>query len=434
MDNLQVKRGWRLAVVLIALACLLIGMLFFLRLRPRRQADRLFREGDYTAAREIYLKIGDADAAARCEEILLETRYHQARALMGSGDYRRAMELLEELGDYQDSARFLPECKFLLAGALRDAGELDEAREMYLSLGDYPGCQEALEGLPPFYYDKALSLARDFEMEKACEIWEELGDFRNCEILLQRGKRILEYTGDSYRTKLNDPSRRFGNVYYDHTYICDEAYIVIPENPDSSTRFFLYFPGGRNEELNMDFFYTYLMNPAPNTLAVFMRKNGLPDLSVGNRSALAILEQAAADLGLFVDQPIVAGSSLGVYPTMQFPLFAWHEYGIQTRSILSLDAGNDWWEPLLAPTEETATELSLIGTELFLFQSPSVGTEHPMIRRFLDAGDRVTVVECLNDEHEQISYDALGMGFVDWVLGDRSSPYPSAIYQFIELS
>ena len=40
---------------------------------------------------------------------------------------------------------------------------------------------------------------------------------------------------------------------------------------------------------------------------------------------------------------------------------------------------------------------------------------------------------CLHDEHEQISYDALGMGIIDWALTDRSKPCPGEIYSFRRL-
>ncbi len=413
---------------------LLAGILLYIARSPGRKAERLFQAGEYAAALEMYRQAGDKKNAARCEEILLQAQYHQARKMISGGSYREALTVLEELGDYQNSARLLEECKFLLAGTLCEAGELDEARELYLALGDYPGCAEALDGLPPLYYEKALALARSFEIEEACRIWEELGDFRNCEILLQRGQRILSRLADTYRTRLNDQSRLVPNSLNGYTYVCEDAYIVTPAKPDENTRFFLYFPGGRDEELNLDFFYAYLTNPAPNTLAVFMRKNGLPDLAAGNRRALEVLEQAATDLGVFVDQPIVAGSSLGVYPAIQCPRFAWRENGIQVNCVLSLDAGNDWWEPLLAPDEEAARELALIGTDLLLFQSPNLGVEHPMIRRFVDAGDSVTVIECVNDEHEQISLDAFSLGFVDWAFGPRNESFMPEYYNFRVLS
>ncbi len=433
MTSLKKRHGWLIGLTFLLLL-VLTGALLFFRFGKGFRAERLYKAGNYSAARKLFLETGNTEGAERCDERLREMNYHRARQLMGSGDYRQALEILEELSGYQDSDRLQLTCRFSIAGDLVRSGDLDEAKEIYLALGDYPGCEEALQEMPPLYYDKALELAHAFQIDAACAIWEELGDFRNCEILLERGKRIQKMLADSSRTKLNDPSRAYINSVNGFTYISDEAYIVTPAVPNSDTRFLLYFPGGRDEELNLDFLDSYLMNPAPNTLAVFMRKNGLPDLAAGNRRALDLLEKAATDLGVFVDLPVVAGSSLGVYTAIQCPRVAWHGYGIQVSCVLSLDAGNDWWEPLLAPDEETALEIARIDTELYLFQSPQLSTEHPMIRRFVDAGDIVTVVECINDDHEQITLDALSSGVVGWALGDRSEPFRSDLFRFVSLS
>ena len=431
---LQLKRGWIALVCILLLAGLALGLWFGLHIGDRRRAERLYRSGDFTAAREYYLRAGDEAGAVRCEESIRETRYHRARQAMQAGDYALALENLVLLGDYQDSRRLIPQCRFLYANALRDAGELDEAKAIYLALGDYPGCGEALEGLPPLYYDKALSLARGFELEGACTIWEQLGDYRNCPTLLHRGRRILEQLADSFRTKLNDPSMAYRNRFGADAFACEEGYIVAPAHPDARTRVFLYVPGGRNEELNLEFLEAYLANPAPNTLAVFLRKNALPDLAAGSRRALDLLEAAATDFGVFVDEPVVAGSSLGVYPALQLPRFAWHEYGVRVSCVLSLDAGNDWWEPLLVPDDTAAEDLARIGTELYLFQSPDLGTEHQAIQRLANAGNVITIVECVNDEHERISLDALSLGIVEWAVGDRIEPFPDEAFRFWSLT
>jgi hypothetical protein len=72
--------------------------------------------------------------------------------------------------------------------------------------------------------------------------------------------------------RLNDSNR---NVY-----VNEHAYVVVPENYDENCSFLLYYPGGMDYELNVDFLYTYIQNPAPNTFAVFMRRNGIKKAGV----------------------------------------------------------------------------------------------------------------------------------------------------------
>ena len=397
------------------------------------EAERLFEAGAYDEARELYLRLGDQSCADLCTERLNHDRYQEAKQLLESGDYGAAEAILAELDPFEDSAELLKECAFLRAGELAEGGQPEKAREVYITLGNYPGVKEALAELIPALYDRALELAQEGDLKQATTLWWVCNDYKDSAKLLKRADRALMQQADKKRVKLNDLSRRFGNPFYLETYMTSEAYIVFPENPNADTRFFLYFPGGRDDELYTEFLYYYLANPAPNTLAVFLRRNDLPDMEGCCRKGLRILDEAAADCGVFPATVLAAGSSLGAYPALQSPRIAKRDYCIDIECVLSLDAGNEWSEEALVPTTAQCRELAELQTRLYLFQPTWVDTSYEPIARMVNEGCWVMLAGCLHDEHEQISYDALGMGIIDWALTDRSKPCPGEIYSFRRL-
>ena len=397
------------------------------------EAERLFEAGAYAEARELYLRLGDEACADLCTERMKYARYQEAKQLLEEGDYRQAEAILTELDPYEDSSELLKECAFLRAGELAAGGQPERAREVYITLGNYPGVREAQAELIPALYDRALVLAQEGDLKQATTLWWVCNDYKDSAKLLKRADKALMQQADKNRVKLNDLSRRFGNPFYLETYQTNEAYIVFPEKADADTRFFLYFPGGRDTELYTEFLYYYLANPAPNTLAVFLRRNDLPDMEGCCRKGLRILDEAAADCGVFPTTVLAAGSSLGAYPALQSPRIAKRDFCIDVECVLSLDAGNEWSEEALVPTTAQCRELAELQTRLYLFQPTWVDTSYEPIARMVNEGCWVMLAGCLHDEHEQISYDALGMGIIDWALTDRSRPCPGGIYSFRRL-
>ena len=397
------------------------------------EAERLFEAGAYAEARELYLRLGDEACADLCTERMKYARYQEAKQLLEAGDWKQAETILTELDPYEDSAALLKDCAFMRAGELAENGQPEKAREVYITLGSYPGAKEALKELIPALYDRALVLAQEGDLKQACSIWWFCNDYRDSATLLKRGDKALVQQSDKSRKKLNDVSRRFGNPFYPETYQTDEAYIVFPEKPNADTRFFLYFPGGRDTELYTEFLYYYLANPAPNTLAIFLRQNDLPDMEACCRKGLRILDEAAADCGVFPTKVLAAGSSLGAYPALQSPRIAKRDFAVNIDCVLSLDAGNEWDEPYLVPTEAQCKDLAQMQTRLYLFQPTWVDTSYEPVARMVNAGCWVMLAGCLHDDHEQISYDVLGMGVIDWALGDRANHCPGEIFSFRRL-
>ena len=213
------------------------------------EAERLFEAGAYAEARELYLQLGDQACADLCTERLNDARYEEAKQLLEAGDYSAAEAILTELDPYKESAALLKDCAFLRAGDLAANGQPEKAREVYITLGNYPGVKEAQEALIPALYDRALVLAQEGDLKQATTLWWVCNDYKDSQKLLKRADKALMQQADKERVKLNDLSRRFGNPFYLETYQTNEAYIIFPEKPNADTRFFLYFPGGRDTEL-----------------------------------------------------------------------------------------------------------------------------------------------------------------------------------------
>ena len=400
----------------------------------REQAEALMEAGAYAHAREIFDGIRDTEGVARCDALQAEEDYQEGLRLLQAGNYDGARQLLASLGSYKDTAVLLAACGWQEALALEDTDALMEAHRGFQPLGRHSACQDATNQVGERLFTLAEELAADFELEEACAIWEELGNYASSALLLQRGRRAIDWAAAPEEERLLVPANRYLSKTLENVYVCEQAYLVVPEECSSETRFFLYFPGGRDEEMSVDYLLYYMMNPSPNTLAVFMRKNGLDHMREKTRQAIDLLDQAAAECGVFAREIVVAGSSLGAYPAMHSVVFSCEEYGIRTDCVLSLDAGSDWMEEELLLDEAECRKAARIGTEFYLFESPWVGMNRDGIRLMVNTGNRVTMVGCTFDDHVRISLDAMGMGVVDWAVGDRAQPCNPEIYSFTRLA
>ncbi|MEI3101309.1 MAG: hypothetical protein V8T45_05745 [Oscillospiraceae bacterium] len=150
--------------------------------------------------------------------------------------------------------------------------------------------------------------------------------------------------------------------------------------------------------MSVDYLLYYMMNPSPNTLAVFMRRNGLEDMEAKTGQAVEILDRAAAECGLYPHDIVTAGSSLGAYPAMHSADDAWENHALRTDCVLSLDAGSDWMESWLLLSESQCYVTAELGTDFYLFESPWVGMNREGICRMVNTGNNVTMVGCYFDD------------------------------------
>ena len=146
---------------------------------------------------------------------------------------------------------------------------------------------------------------------------------------------------------------------------------------------------------------------------------------------LEILENVAAERGVFPTSIVSAGSSLGAYPAMHTALYA-PRMGMDVSCVLSLDAGDDWKSPYVL-SRSRCLETAANGTVFYLFESPWVGTDRAAIRSMVETGNQVFLVGCVYDEHVRITLDAMGMGVIHWAVGDRKEPCELDIYNFSRL-
>ena len=79
-------------------------------------------------------------------------------------------------------------------------------------------------------------------------------------------------------------------------------------------------------------------------------------------------------------------------------------------------------------------ELGEVHPDIYLFDNPGLGLDREGIRQMVETGNRVSMVDCYFDEHDKMTYDAMGMGVLHWMVGDRMTPCDMEIYIFRRLS
>ncbi len=90
--------------------------------------------GEYAAARELFLSLGeDPEAAARARDAL----YREGLRCMEAGEYETAMGCFRQLGDWEDCESLIAQCQYLQAVQLEAGGEEEAARLAYLAAGEY---------------------------------------------------------------------------------------------------------------------------------------------------------------------------------------------------------------------------------------------------------------------------------------------------------
>ena len=72
-----------------------------------KKAEKLKNDGDYAAAQEMYIALGDYKDSA---ELADECGYQVAKSAYDSGDYETAAGLFDELGSYKNSAELKQDC------------------------------------------------------------------------------------------------------------------------------------------------------------------------------------------------------------------------------------------------------------------------------------------------------------------------------------
>ncbi len=134
--------------------------------------------------------------------IVPNNNYKQAEALFKSGQYVAALEQFESFGDYKNSAKRVIECKYNIALDFMEKEDYSQARGLFMELKGYEDadslskeCNEKI-GIQNTY-DSALTLLSEGSLDKALKKFESLDlNYRDTKGWISVIKDIMPYEGD----------------------------------------------------------------------------------------------------------------------------------------------------------------------------------------------------------------------------------------------
>ena len=100
-------------------------------------------------------------------------------------------------------------------------------------------------------------------------------------------------------------------------------------------------------------------------------------------------------------------------------------HGLPADAVLTFDAGNHWAMLQYFLTPEECDVTAKAGTRFMLLEEAGIGMNVWAIELLVAHGNDVTVARCVEDGHEQIIYDAIRYGMIDWALGRGELPQNS---------
>ena len=101
----------------------------------------------------------------------------RARLLLGNNKWADALDALAGLPeDYEGRAALEQSCLTAKAWALQNAGEYDDAREVWLQLGDMPGAKEQAALC---LYEPAKALMEQKDWDGAINIFSTIPDYQD---------------------------------------------------------------------------------------------------------------------------------------------------------------------------------------------------------------------------------------------------------------
>ena len=97
-------------------------------------ANEQLEAGDYAAARDAFVSLGDYPGAA---ELATECIYRPAVAMLENKAYEDAIRELSRIPDYKDSRQLTLKCHYQIAADMEAVGDLTGAAKEFLLAGDY---------------------------------------------------------------------------------------------------------------------------------------------------------------------------------------------------------------------------------------------------------------------------------------------------------
>ena len=144
-----------------------------------QNAISLMNEGDYAAARQALLEMGDyEDAAYYAEECQKHLDYEQADSVYSTGNYEGARKLFRKLAliGFLDSEERVLQCDYAIAIRLFQDGRYDEAYDAFSALA-LRGYLDASDRMDECTYSSANDLFETGNREEAYYLFITLGDY-----------------------------------------------------------------------------------------------------------------------------------------------------------------------------------------------------------------------------------------------------------------
>lgn len=150
-------------------------------LAQKAKADALYEAGDLAAADEIYNKL---DKQYQTYANDYQEKYDKATELKTQKQYDEAKEMFLSLGEYKDSPKQIQECIYLEAADLLDNSQYDDAAALFSEL-DY---KDSSAMVMECSYRKAMNLASEQQYDEAAQILTSLSYYKDSKEQLERIK------------------------------------------------------------------------------------------------------------------------------------------------------------------------------------------------------------------------------------------------------
>lgn len=134
------------------------------------KAEKLFENGQYLEACEIFESLGEFGDSF---ELVKQSQYKYATQLMNNGLYEEAISVFSALGEYEDSQSRISECEIGIISSLIDDEEYEQAIEWYDQ-------SDKDENISRYIYDDALELIRENQIDNGIMLLRSLGDYEDC--------------------------------------------------------------------------------------------------------------------------------------------------------------------------------------------------------------------------------------------------------------
>lgn len=378
-------------------------------------ALRMLSEGEYDLAQQRFEALGAYGDAA---EQVKECQYRKALALREAGDFDASSAILEGLGEYQDSEEQSLRNDYLKAVADLQAGEYLLALDELETLGEYEDCRELREQVRGELYDLACSHMYRREFPEAISYFKRVEDFRDSRLRIAYCEECMtpHEIDDAARIICEKNEKR--QVKSGTLYI-KRGYIFVPDEINEDTKSMVYYAGGTGETmLFVEGVYEYFKRFEPNAIMIFFYTSGFDNIEAKCKEGIDMIKQLAEECGIVVHDLVIAGSSNGGYTALHSVARFYTDGNIAPKSCLVLDQGVEWALTGYCLSDEECDSVREAGTEFYLFEQAGVGMDFPPIRNMVEHGDNVTVVECVNDDHNTISVNAYEYGLFSWAFGE----------------